>query len=133
MVYILRRTHMAVKALQVAFLEAGMPDTIWLRMPACWHLCPLPCVSRPSGTVVVNSPVFSIYVVVDGSGHEYGNHRPQRLALTVEVVCGYGVQFRLVCVSLQLLLVKRATVELGSSLDSPITLYSYKNIRNKFV
>lgn len=61
-------------------------------------------------------PVFSIDVVVDGSRHKYRDHRPERLALAIEVVCGYGVQFRLVGVTLQLLSGIGATVELGSHL-----------------
>lgn len=38
--------------------------------------------------VVVDSPFFFVEVIVDGSGHEYRNHRPECFSLSIEVICG---------------------------------------------
>lgn len=48
-------------------------------------------------------PVLTINVIIDGPCHEYRDHRPESLALSVEVISCYGVKFALVCVPFQLL------------------------------
>jgi len=45
----------------------------------------------------------NVQVAVDCSGHEDGQHRPERLALSIEIIGGDGLQKLLICVSREFL------------------------------
>lgn len=46
---------------------------------------------------------MNVQVAVDCSGHEDGQHRPERLALSIKIIGGDGLQKLLICVSREFL------------------------------